>query len=84
MKKKKAAIQSGDTDHEITLINHNRLLFRMSYPLVLGKTGYTKTARHCYASIAYFNDNQYAIVILKSRKPWTDMENLLKLVKNKK
>ncbi|MDD5617820.1 MAG: D-alanyl-D-alanine carboxypeptidase [Candidatus Omnitrophica bacterium] len=83
MQKKKTAIQNSD-GREISLVNHNKLLFRMTYPLVLGKTGYTKTARHCYASIAYFENKEYAIVILKSRKPWTDMENLLKLIRNRK
>jgi len=65
------------------LVNHNKLLLKKSYPLVLVKTGYTKSARHCYSGIAYAKNKEYAIVILRSRKPWTDIDNLLGLVKAK-
>lgn len=81
MKKKRETIKDS-SGKEIKLINHNKLLFRKTYPLVLGKTGYTKSARHCYAGVAYFDKKEYAIVILKSRKPWDDIEKLLGLVKN--
>lgn len=80
MKKKIEKIKDSK-GNEIALKNHNRLLFRMSYPLVLGKTGYTITAKHCYAGVAYFGDRSYAVVILKSRKPWQDIEILLKLIR---
>ncbi|MDD5005319.1 MAG: D-alanyl-D-alanine carboxypeptidase [Candidatus Omnitrophica bacterium] len=81
MKKKNEKITS-DAGKEISLVNHNKLLFRMSYPLVLGKTGYTKNAKHCYAGIAYYGKKKYAVVVLKSSKPWTDVKKLLSLVKN--
>lgn len=82
MKKKVEKIRDS-LGNEITLNNHNRLLFRMSYPLVLGKTGYTKKAKHCYAGVAYFGNKRYAIVILKSRRPWQDIGNLLNFIKKK-
>jgi len=81
MKKKREKIK-GTLGKEITLTNHNKMLFRKVYPLVLVKTGYTKSARHCFAGVAYFGKRKYAIIILKSRKPWTDIENLLELIKN--
>lgn len=80
MKKKRESIKNSK-GNEITLFNHNKMLFKMRYPLVLGKTGYTRVAKHCYAGIAYFGDKKYAIVILKSRKPWLDIKNLLNLIK---
>jgi len=89
MRNKKIVIEGSD-NKKITLRNHNKLLFRWSSPLVLGKTGYTRKARHCYAGIIYYEGRQYAIVILKSRKPWHDIENLLasapdiKIAKKKK
>jgi len=82
MKKKKTVIQGSD-GRSIDLVNHNKLLLKKSYPLVLVKTGYTKSARHCYSGIAYAKNKEYAIVILRSRKPWTDIDNLLGLVKAK-
>ena len=81
MKKKKEKIK-GTLGKEITLTNHNKMLFRKAYPLVLVKTGYTKSARHCFAGVVYFGKRKYAIVILKSRKPWTDIENLLGLIES--
>lgn len=83
MKKKKTVIQSSE-GRKVTLVNHNRLLFRKTYPLVLGKTGYTINARHCYASVAYFEKKDYAVVILKSQKPWSDMEAILKFISSRR
>jgi serine-type D-Ala-D-Ala carboxypeptidase (penicillin-binding protein 5/6) len=64
---------SGADDREITRPNHNKLLWRIDEPCVLGKTGYTRAAGHCYAGIAYYDDRRVSVVILKSRKPWQDI-----------
>lgn len=81
MKKKKENIK-GTLGKEISLTNHNKMLFGKDYPFVLVKSGYTKNARHCFAGVAYFGKRKYAIVILKSRKPWDDIENLLGLIES--
>lgn len=67
-----------DSDgRRISRVNHNKLLWRLEHPQVLGKTGYTRLAQHCYAGIAYFDDRRVSLVILKSRKPWSDIYSLL-------
>jgi serine-type D-Ala-D-Ala carboxypeptidase (penicillin-binding protein 5/6) len=71
--KKKIVTITGSDNRVITRQNHNKLLWRMDEPCVLGKTGYTKTAGHCYAGIAYYDDRRISVVILKSRKPWQDL-----------
>ena len=68
---------SGSDSKNIQKFNHNKLLWRVSYPCVLGKTGYTRAAGHCYAGIAMYNDRRVSVVILKSRKPWADLTYLL-------
>ena len=78
MKKKTVRIQGSD-GRLISRNNHNKLLWRVSEPCVLGKTGYTRTALHCYAGIAYFDDRNVSVVILKSRKPWADLAAILGL-----
>ena len=75
--KQKIFIIEGSDNRTIKLVNHNKLLFRWSSPLVLGKTGYTKRARHCYAGVAYGKDKQYVIAILGSRKPWNDIQYII-------
>jgi len=72
MKKKSVNISGSDGD-QIQKFNHNKLLWRLSYPRVLGKTGYTRAAKHCYAGVAYYEDHKVAVVILKSQKPWADV-----------
>lgn len=72
MKQKVVSI-CGTDEKEITRPNHNKLLWRIDEPCVLGKTGYTKAAGHCYAGIAYYDDRRVSVVILKSRKPWRDI-----------
>jgi D-alanyl-D-alanine carboxypeptidase len=76
MRKKSVAI-SGSDGSRIQKFNHNKLLWRLSYPRVLGKTGYTRAARHCYAGVAFYEDRKVAVVILKSRKPWADIYKIL-------
>ncbi len=72
MRQKSVSIR-GSNGRTIVQPNHNKLLWRISDPCVLGKTGYTISAGHCYAGIAYYDDRQISVVILKSRKPWRDI-----------
>jgi D-alanyl-D-alanine carboxypeptidase (penicillin-binding protein 5/6) len=80
MKKKVVSIVGSD-GKRIARTNHNKMLWRVSYPVVLGKTGYTSTARHCYAGIAYYDDRRVSFVFLKSRKPWLDIYTILGIPK---
>lgn len=76
MAKKRVTITDGD-GRKISRFNHNKLLWRLEHPQVLGKTGYTRSAQHCYAGIAFYDDRRVSVVILKSRKPWSDIFSLL-------
>jgi len=76
MKKKYVTIRGSD-GRAIRRRNHNRFLWRRTYPEVLVKTGYTRSARHCYAGIAYFDDYRVSFVLFKSRRPWDDIERIL-------
>lgn len=78
MKKKSVTIEGSD-GKSISRNNHNKLLWRVSEPCVLGKTGYTIAASHCYAGMAYYDDRSVSVVILKSRKPWQDICNILNI-----
>ncbi|MFA5039326.1 MAG: serine hydrolase [Candidatus Omnitrophota bacterium] len=82
MAKKQVTI-TGSDGRKIVRANHNKLLWRLDNPQVLGKTGYTISAGHCYAGIAYYNDRRVSLVILKSRKPWADIYALLGVPKKK-
>jgi len=77
MRQKNVTIAGSDRK-SITLRNHNKLLWRMTEPCVLGKTGYTRSAGHCYAGLAIYDDGRVIVVILKSRNPYTDIRNILK------
>jgi len=68
---------TGSDGKMISRANHNKLLWRLDNPRVLGKTGYTRLAQHCYAGIAYYDDRRVSLVILKSRQPWADIYALL-------
>ncbi len=70
---KKYVVITGSDGVVIKRRNHNKLLWRLSDPVVLGKTGYTRSARHCYAGIAYYKNRKVSIVLLKSKKPWDDI-----------
>ena len=76
MAEKHVTITDND-GRKISRANHNKLLWRLDRPQVLGKTGYTRSAQHCYAGIAYYDDRRVSLVILKSRKPWSDVFSVL-------
>lgn len=80
MRQKRKKIKGGK-GKTIKLRNHNKLLFKKSYPLVVLKTGYTKSAKHCYVGKIYLNGRQYVFAFLKSRKPWRDIDRFIKLIK---
>ena len=76
MKQKNVTIEGSDSK-PITLRNHNKLLWRATEPCILGKTGYTRSAGHCYAGLAIYDDGKVIVVILKSRNPYGDVRLIL-------
>lgn len=61
----------------IKLHNKNKLLTQYAYP-VLGKTGYTLAARHCYVGQTQ-SSNPVTVVLLGSKKLWPEARHLLDL-----
>ncbi|MDP8262882.1 MAG: serine hydrolase [Candidatus Ancaeobacter aquaticus] len=79
MKKKHAYIKGSD-GKRIKLRNHNKLLKRFPNTII-GKTGYTSLAKHCFVGFSTVPGKRYVFVILGSKKPWTDMTRLLAYAK---
>lgn len=83
MRKPKERIRSRG-GKEIALVNHNKLLFRKNYPTVLLKTGYTRSAKHCFAGKIYMNGGEYIFAFLKSSNPWKDVDAIVSFIKRNK
>lgn len=77
MRKKFAGIQNDD-GRTILLKNHNKFLWRLKEPSLIGKTGYTIAAKHCFVGMLDSNGRKYAFAFLGSRSIWDDLERLLK------
>jgi len=79
LKLKNSEIVELNSGRRIKLKNHNKSLWKDAPYVLLGKTGYTKKARHCFAGyIQYSIWRKAIVVILKGRKPWSDLEALAK------
>ncbi len=76
MRQKNVSI-TGSDGKAIVRRNHNKLLWRGTEPCILGKTGYTRSAGHCYAGQAIYDDGRVIVVILKSRNPYSDIRLIL-------
>ncbi len=77
MKTKDTEIEELTSGRRIKLRNHNKALWKDTSYLLLGKTGYTKKARHCFAGYIQYNRwRKVIVVILKSRRLWSDLELL--------
>ncbi len=62
---------------EVKLKTKNRFLWQYS-GMVIGKTGFTKAAGHCYAGYAVYGGKRVIVALLKSKKPvWADLNRLL-------
>jgi len=80
MKMKKGEIEELTSGRRIKLKNHNKTLWKDTPYLVLGKTGYTKKARHCFAGYIQYNRwRKLIVVILGSKKIWKDLELLAQM-----
>ena len=77
MEKKVSEIEELGSKRQIRLKNHNKSLWKGTPYLILGKTGYTKKARHCFAGYIQYNRwHKVIVVILKSEKLWGDLRLL--------
>jgi len=72
---KKAVVITGSDGKTLYLNNHNKLLKERQD--ILGKTGYTIEARHCFLGSANFKKREVVFAILGSRKPWQDIRRLI-------
>ncbi len=63
----------------VALRNHNKMLWRTSG--VVGKTGWTRRARHCYVAHVTSGGRNYVIAFLGSAKIWSDAGKLVALVR---
>ena len=58
------------------LKNHNKMLWRDSRP-VIGKTGYTRKAMHCFVGRINYRKRDVMVAIMGSVRPWHDLKVLL-------
>ncbi|MFH1478313.1 MAG: D-alanyl-D-alanine carboxypeptidase family protein [Candidatus Omnitrophota bacterium] len=70
-------IEELKTGRKIKLKNHNKSLWKDKPYVIVGKTGYTKKAKHCFAGYIQYNRwRRVIVVILKSNSLWKDLEVL--------
>ena len=67
---------AGNDGKAICLKNHNKFLWKERNTLV-GKTGYTLAARHCFLGVFTKNKKKLIVAILGSKKPWQDLAELI-------
>lgn len=60
----------------IFLKNHNKMLWRDPRE-VLGKTGWTKSARHCFVGQITVNSKRVFVAMLGSHRLWRDLQTLV-------
>ncbi|MBU4305873.1 MAG: serine hydrolase [Candidatus Omnitrophica bacterium] len=75
MRTKNAEI-CGSDGKSISLRNHNKFLWRSTNDLI-GKTGFTKKAGHCFLGMFSKGKRRFIVAILDSSKPWDDLEYLM-------
>ena len=76
MMQRKKTVICGCDGRQIALRNHNKFLWRDSNDLI-GKTGYTLKAKHCFLGVFTKGKRQFIVAIQGSRKPWDDLEYLI-------
>lgn len=77
MMEKKYANIKGTDGKVIKLKNHNKFLWNDTNDLI-GKTGYTRKAKHCFLGLFTKNKRKLIVAMLGSRKLWDDLNYLLK------
>ena len=77
MNTKTSEIREITTGRKIKLKNHNKSLWKERPYLILGKTGYTKEAGHCFAGYIQYNRwKKVIVVILGGAKLWNNLDAL--------
>jgi len=66
----------GSDGKDIKIRNHNKFLWKNSNDLI-GKTGYTRAARHCFLGTFSQGGRKLIVAIQGSKKPWDDLQYLL-------
>ena len=74
LRTKQTVIQSLD-GRRIFLKNHNKMLWR-GHREVIGKTGWTRQARHCFVGEIGFNHKVF-IAMLGSHRLWRDLKTIV-------
>lgn len=67
----------------VSVRNHNKLLRQQEYRNVLGKTGYTKSARHCFLGYVVVSGREYTFVVLGGRTLWKNVRETIEIIKNR-
>ena len=71
--KLKTTTVKGTDNKEIKVRNHNKMLSTL-----IGKTGYTRRAQHCFLGLFSRGDKQFIVALQGSRSLWKDLEYLVK------
>lgn len=75
LKVRTGVIQSS-TGRRIGLRNHNKMLWRDPRE-VLGKTGWTRSARHCFVGQISVSGKRVFVAMLGSHRLWKDLKTLV-------
>lgn len=73
--KKRYSVIYSSARRRIHLKNHNRMLWRRN-KTVIGKTGFTRKARHCFAGRIQRGKGELLVVIMGSHRLWSDLKTL--------
>ncbi|MDD5729282.1 MAG: serine hydrolase [Victivallales bacterium] len=76
MQTKHAAV-SGSDGKKIYLRNHNKFLKQKNKYGLIGKTGYTIKAKHCFLGMFKKGKRRLIVAIQGSRRPWDDLDLLM-------
>ncbi len=74
MHRKQASI-TGSDGKKIPLRNHNKFLWKKQY--LIGKTGYTRKAGHCFLGMFRHKGRSLIVAMQGSRRLWGDLEYLV-------
>ncbi len=81
MKIKETHVRTTD-GRRFYLKNHNKMLWRDSRQII-GKTGWTRNAKHCFAGRMGSGDKAVYVVVMGSKNKWKDLERLADLYVSK-
>lgn len=74
LKQKSTVIQSAQ-GKRFFLKNHNKMLWQEGN--VIGKTGWTRNAKHCFLGIVQMGDRDVVVAVLGSHRLWSDLRALV-------